>query len=258
MTSPVSDLSTTEPSLIDVGLCGATGRMGQVVANTLADHPATRLAAVSAGGSHPRIGKALAPHHDVVLQTPGELMKHCAVVIDFSLPDAVVEHAGLCEQHKLPYVCGVTSLNDRTIAKLSKLARTVPVLWAPNMSVGVNLAFDAVRNIAGNLNKPFSVSILDIHHAGKNDAPSGTALEFGRIISVASGTNPEITYESVREGHNPGEHLVAFDAGGERLEVRHCADSRRDFADGAVRAALWLHRQSPGLYNMRNVLGNSG
>ncbi len=183
------------------------------------------------------------------------LLASADVAIDFSLPGAVERHVNLCSEHMLPYLCGVTALDDDTVNALSVAATAIPVLWAPNMSTGVTICFGAAAEIATRLGKGFSVAITDIHHAGKQDAPSGTALEFGRVIQQASAGDVEIAYESVREGSHPGEHHIVFSHGGDQIELRHAAGDRGEFASGAIRAAQWLSSREPGLYNMRNVLG---
>jgi len=183
------------------------------------------------------------------------LLASVDVAIDFSLPEAVERHVSLCSKHKVPYVCGVTALDDHTLNALSAAATAISVLWAPNMSTGITICFGAVADIATRLDRDFSVAITDIHHAGKQDAPSGTALEFGRVIQQASSGDVEIAYESVREGSHPGEHHIVFSLGADQIEIRHAASDRGEYASGAIRAAQWLISREPGLYNMRNVLG---
>ena len=161
----------------------------------------------------------------------------------------------MCRQHALAYVCGVTALTAETRAAMSDASAHTAVLWAPNMSVGVTVCFGAAADIASRLGAGFSVAIHDIHHAAKKDAPSGTALEFGRVIEAASSGDVDIGYSSVREGDHPGEHRIMFSAGTDVIELRHRAGDRGEFARGAVRAARWLSKQPAGLYNMRNVLG---
>lgn len=242
--------------MLKVVLFGFSGRMGSAIAQRLYnDDSATLHGSVrrDSKGSDALIGFD-ADGHPIELEL---LLSSGDVAIDFSLPEAVEKHATLCAQSDLPYVCGVTALTEDTLGVLATLATSLPLLWAPNMSTAVNLCFGAVADIAARLPSGFSVRIHDIHHAAKKDAPSGTALEFGRQIQQATtGSEPvRIDYSSVREGHHPGEHHIMFSAGTDQIEVRHRAGARDEFAAGAIQAARWLSNQSDGLYNMLNALG---
>ncbi|MFK8029420.1 MAG: 4-hydroxy-tetrahydrodipicolinate reductase [Gammaproteobacteria bacterium] len=239
-----------------VVLFGATGRMGATVAQCVSQDPAaTLVGSIHRSDTDEREGRDL---HGLLVSVD-DLLGQADVAIDFTLPQAVERHVALCGEHRVPYVCGVTALPDSTLDALALQASSIPVLWAPNMSPGVTICFAAAADMARRLSSggggSYEVAITDIHHSGKLDAPSGTALEFGRVIAKASLTEPAITYDSVREGSHPGEHHILFKAGGDQIELRHKAGDRGEFASGALRAASWLIGQPSGLYNMRNVLG---
>ncbi len=237
---------------LQVVVFGATGRMGAAVVDKLAHSAFAYVGSVRRKAGSDQLEGVTAKGAVVSLES---LLDSADVAIDFSLPEAVQRHVSLCQSHKLPYTCGVTALTDDTLEALDSAAKSLPVLWAPNMSTGVTVCFGAAADMAARLGQGFSVAITDIHHAGKMDAPSGTALEFGRVIEQASGGDVDITYDSVREGSHPGEHHIVFRSDGDLIELRHRAGDRAEFASGAIRAAEWLATRQSGLYNMRNVLG---
>lgn len=194
------------------------------------------------------------------------------VVIDFTAPAASVAHARLCAERKVPIVIGTTGLEAEDKAALAECARVIPLVVAPNTSVGVNVVFQIVGELAKALGDGYDVDILEAHHRMKKDAPSGTALKLAEVVAAALGRGPddvrlarqgqigarpakEIGVQTLRGGDVVGEHTVYFFGEGERVELTHRATSRDQFARGAVRAARWLVGRAPGLYDMRDVLG---
>lgn len=255
MTSNIDVTQIENP--VRVVLFGASGRMGGAVAKRLETDQHARYAG-SVRRSNTDNGALEGLDASQQVQDVQTLLADAHAAIDFTLPEGVHTHVALCARFGVPYVCGVTALSDDTLKELQSFATDLPVLWAPNMSTGVTVCFGAAADIASRLGAGFSVSITDIHHAGKQDAPSGTALEFGRVIRDAAKKDVDIAYESVREGTHPGEHHLVFRSGSDVIELRHRAGTRDEFAAGAVRAAQWLATQTPGFYNMRNVLGITG
>ena len=194
------------------------------------------------------------------------------VVIDFTAPAASVAHAGLAAQTGRALVIGTTGLSEADREALARAAQGAPILLAPNMSLGVNLLLALVEQAAARL-PGFDVEVLELHHKHKVDAPSGTALALGdaaargrhtRLSEVAvrtrdghTGARPAgaIGFAALRGGAAVGDHTVMFLGEAERIELTHRAESRRIYAQGAVRAALWLKDRKPGLYGMKDVLG---
>jgi 4-hydroxy-tetrahydrodipicolinate reductase len=189
------------------------------------------------------------------------------VLIEFTTPEATVEHLSY---HK-PHVIGTTGLSEDQLAKVEQAAQTVPVVHAPNMSVGVNLLREVVREISAKLGADYDIEVVEAHHKGKKDAPSGTALFLAHAAAEGRNTKLEEVAVYGREGLSPrqegeigihalrggavvGEHRLIFYAGGEEIEVIHRALSRRTFADGALRAARFVANAQPGLYSMADVL----
>ena len=195
------------------------------------------------------------------------------VIIDFTFHEATVKHAEIAAANKKAMVIGTTGLTNQEMDRVKELSAQFPCVLAPNMSVGVNLLYKLVEMAAKVLGDDYDVEIVEAHHRMKKDAPSGTALQLGRVAAKALGRDldevgafarhgligerkkEEIGIQTVRAGDIVGEHTVLFGGIGERIELVHKASSRDTFAKGAVRAALWIVNQQPGLYDMQDVLG---
>jgi 4-hydroxy-tetrahydrodipicolinate reductase len=195
------------------------------------------------------------------------------VVIDFSSHDATPAVAALCAQHKKALVIGTTGHSDAEKSQVSKLISQIPMVWSSNYSTGVNALFWLTRKAAQILGPGFDLEVVEMHHRFKKDAPSGTAATLAEILAdvrqaqvdkvirhgrqgmVGERTGPEIGMHSIRGGDVVGDHTVIFAANGERVELTHKASSRETFAQGALRAAQWVVKQRPGLYDMQDVLG---
>ena len=190
------------------------------------------------------------------------------VLIEFTIPEATVAHLS----YGKPHVIGTTGLSDEQLAKVETAAQAVPIVLAPNMSIGVNLLGDVVRELAAKLGENYDIEVVESHHRNKKDAPSGTALFLaqaaaeGRNRNLADvavygreGLSPrqdgEIGIHALRGGAVVGEHKLVFYSGGEEVEVVHRALSRRTFADGALRAASFAADAPPGLYSIKDTLG---
>jgi 4-hydroxy-tetrahydrodipicolinate reductase len=195
------------------------------------------------------------------------------VLIDFTVPEATLDHLAACRQAGRRMVIGTTGFSAEQRARIEAAARDIAVVMAPNMSVGVNLCLRLLDTAARVLGDGFDVEIIEAHHRDKIDAPSGTALRMGEVVAEALGRRLEdcavygrqgrtgarerktIGFETIRAGDIVGEHRVMFAAAGERVEILHVATSRMNFAAGALRAAAWLMGRERGLYDMQDVLG---
>ena len=178
------------------------------------------------------------------------------VVIDFSLPEATTQVAIESARQNKPLVCGVSGLDDVETEALKAAATKIPVLYDRNMSFGIAVLDAAIREVGRSLGEGFGFRIEETHHAHKKDAPSGTALKLGDglIEAGAAESHDDIDYRSERVGEVPGDHSVIFESATERLEFSHSVTTRDVFADGALRAAVWLAGKPPGWYSMRDVL----
>jgi 4-hydroxy-tetrahydrodipicolinate reductase len=235
-------------------------------------------------GSKGRMGKALlacAPRYrelEVVGQIDegddlAAIISQGDAVIDFSLHAATAAIAGLCASHKKALVIGTTGHSDEGKSQIAGFTSQIPIVLSSNFSTGVNTLFWLTRKAAEILGPGYDLEILEMHHRLKKDAPSGTAKSLAEILAdvrkqhldqvarhgregiVGERTSEEIGIHSVRGGDVIGDHTVVFATNGERVELTHKASSRDTFANGALRAAIWVVKQKPGLYDMQDVLG---
>jgi 4-hydroxy-tetrahydrodipicolinate reductase len=255
-----------------VVVAGALGRMGLHVREALREEPSLSLFAALEAPGHPGIGTDLGDGIRVS-DDPKQALSGCDVAIDFSVPAATLALARAAADAGVALVTGTTGLSAPEREELALLARRIPVLAAPNFSIAVNVLFWLAREAARRLGPGYDAEIVELHHAAKRDAPSGTALRLaemvaeGRGIELAphlvlerageSGPRPggAIAVQAVRGGDNPGEHTLLLLGRGERLELVHRAQTREHFARGAVRAAAWLAGRPPGLHRFESVLG---
>ena len=180
------------------------------------------------------------------------------VVIDFSSHAATVSVATLCAKYKKALVIGTTGHSDTDTFEIRRLAKEIPMVWASNFSTGVNTLFWLTRKAAEILGPDFDLEVVEMHHRLKKDAPSGTAKTLAEILADVrklQRTPGEIGIHSIRGGDVVGDHTVVFANTGERVELTHKASSRDTFANGALRAAQWVVKQTPGIYDMQDVLG---
>ena len=192
----------------------------------------------------------------LVSEDLAEVSAAADVLIDFSLPEATRQIIDTVTQQGKALVCGVSGLDELQMAAIDKAAGKIPLLYDRNMSQGIAVLDAVIRDVVGALGPEFSVEIHETHHVHKQDAPSGTALKLGDAVKDARRSNfaGRIHYESVREGEVPGDHSVLLVSENERLEFRHSVTTRDVFAEGALRAALWLAAQPAGRYSMKDVL----
>jgi 4-hydroxy-tetrahydrodipicolinate reductase len=261
---------------IRIGINGAAGRMGQrLVALACADDDLQVVAALEQP-SHPQFGAdagTVVGARAIGVPLTSGLPPAVDVVIDFSVPEGTAAILALCLARKIPLVVATTGLAPEVQEKIRQATRQIPILWAPNMSLAVNLAMKLAEMAARALKDHPSgvdVEIIESHHRYKEDAPSGTALKFGELIAAVMGQTQhrhgrsgrpgkrphgEIGYHSLRTGDNPGEHTIVFGLLGETLELGVRATSRDCYAHGALAAAKFLAGKPPGMYTMNDVLG---
>jgi len=184
---------------------------------------------------------------------PEPLIEGSDCLIEFTSPQATIEHLALCEKLKKAIVIGTTGLSGAEQEKIKEASKTIPIVFSPNMSVGVNLLFKMVGDAAKILGPEYNVEIVEAHHINKKDSPSGTAKELARIVKAAK-PDADIPIESVREGEIVGEHTITFESDYDVIEITHSAKTRDIFAKGALVAAKFIAKQSSGLYTMKDVL----
>jgi 4-hydroxy-tetrahydrodipicolinate reductase len=264
---------------VRVAVVGASGRMGRVIMEALlsdasADltaavvHPDTSLEGIDAGDLL-GVGKLGVKF----VNDLADILDDFDVLIDFTSPEYTLSNLSLCQKNKKAMVVGTTGFTDKQKQIIHKIAQSMPVMFAPNMSVGVNLSFKLLELAAKVMGDEADIEIIETHHRHKKDAPSGTALAMGEVVASALGRDLKecavygregitgerdrstIGFETIRAGDVVGDHTVLFASEGERLEITHKASSRMTFAKGAVRAANWLHGRESGLFTMQDVLG---
>ncbi len=262
-----------------IGVMGCAGRMGRMLTRQVHETPGCALAGGAESPGHEAIGEdvgalaGLSPLGLAVGSDARALFGAADAVLEFTAPEASAAHAALAADCGAIHIVGTTALDDAQAAGLRAAAERTAIVWAPNMSVPVNLLFRLTEQVAAALDDDYDVEIVESHHRDKADAPSGTALALGRAAARGRGvdfdavcvrgrdglTGPrrrgDIGLAALRGGDNVGEHTVVFAAEGERLELVHRATSRQIYARGAVRAALWARGKPPGLYTMADVLG---
>lgn len=267
--------------MINIAVTGAAGRMGRTLLEAVTQTQGAQISAVIELPGNPFIGKdagelAGLGSIGVLIQDGLEkVIDDFDVLIDFTAPEASLANARLCAQHARKIVVGTTGLSDEQKTQLAKIGQETAIMFAPNMSVGVNLSLKLLEMAAKVLGDDVDIEIIEAHHRHKVDAPSGTALAMGEVIAKTLNRNLKecavygregqtgprerntIGFETIRAGDIVGDHTVMFAAEGEILEITHKASSRMTFANGAIRAAKWLASKEKGLFNMQDVLGFS-
>lgn len=249
-----------------IGITGCAGRMGRLLVRETGSHPELTLAGGTCRDA------ADAPPGVEVFADAAHLFAASDIVIDFTTPEASVAHAALAARTQTPLLIGTTGLSSQHMNAIETAARNAAILVSANTSLGVNVLAALVEKAAALLGPDYAIEILEAHHANKVDAPSGTALALGRAAAKGRGLEfddhavyarqghtgkrgrDDIGFATLRGGDVVGEHTVFFYGTGERLELTHRATDRVLFARGALHAALWLARQKPGLYTMKDCL----
>jgi 4-hydroxy-tetrahydrodipicolinate reductase len=264
--------------MIKVIVAGAAGRMGCRLVALIKDSTSLTLAGAIEGKGHPSLGddagetascgRAGVPITDDL----AALLGRGEVVIDFSAPEATLDHLRIAVQRRRAMVIGTTGFSAPQLEEVKSLGRQIPCVLSPNMSVGVNLICKVVSEMVKTLGDDYDIEVIEAHHRLKKDAPSGTALKIAEVLADAANRDlgqvgvyarkgligerkkGEIGIQTIRAGDIVGDHTILFGGMGERIEVTHRASSRDTFAGGALRAAGWVVQQPPGLYDMMDVL----
>ncbi len=265
--------------MMRVAVVGAAGRMGRNLIQAVHQHPELELTAATERPDSEKIGVDAGELAGVgrlnvpVSHSLTKVVDQFDVVIDFTSPEATMIHLDICREHGRKMVIGTTGLSDEQKARIDAAAGDIAIVFAPNMSIGVNLCFKLLELAARVMGDDADIEIIEAHHRHKVDAPSGTALRMGEVVAETLGrdlkevavygreghTGPRdrrtIGFETIRAGDVVGEHSVWFATEGERVEIVHKASSRMTFANGAARACAWLAGQDKGRFDMQDVLG---
>ncbi len=264
---------------LKIGIAGVAGRMGRMLVATVDSTAGTELAAGSERSGSPEEGRDIGeiagidPCGIAVTTDPAALFGTSDVVIDFTSPDTTMAHLDLAVSTGTSMVIGTTGMDAGQRDRLAAAGEKVSLVYAANMSLGINLLLGLTRQVAAALDEDYDIEIVEIHHHHKKDAPSGTALALAEAAAAGRGVNlddvadrgrdgltgarrrGDIGLAALRGGDIVGDHTVIFAGQGERIEIGHQATSRAIYSNGAVKAALWLQGRPPGLYGMADVLG---
>ena len=265
--------------MTNIVITGASGRMGRALIEAALEVVGASLSGATVRSSSTLVGADAGElvgqgHRNAPIQSNLDAFASSSpVVIDFTTIEATLDHLQWCVTQSVPCVIGTTGFSDAQEMMIAEAGATIPVVYAPNFSVGVNVVFDLLDRASRVFGDSVDIEVIEAHHRHKVDAPSGTALAMGRVVANAldrdlsqvavygregqTGARPreQIGFATVRAGDVVGDHTVLFASEGERVEITHKASSRRTFANGAVLAAIWASTQQPGLYSMRDVLG---
>ena len=265
--------------MLNIGVTGAAGRMGRTLITACTQHSDIRLAAAIERSGSSLLGSdagdlaGLGRLDISLVDSLEDVIGTIDTLIDFTRPEATLANLSLCVRHGKNIVIGTTGFEPEQKQQIRDAADCIGVVFAPNMSVGVNLCLKLLDTAARVLGDDVDIEIIEAHHRHKIDAPSGTAIRMGEVIADALGRKLSdcavygreghtgerdrntIGFETIRAGDIVGDHTVLFAADGERVEITHKASSRLTFANGAMRAANWLRGQPAGLYDMQDVLG---
>jgi 4-hydroxy-tetrahydrodipicolinate reductase len=260
-----------------IAIAGANGRMGRMLIEAVLAAPDLQLAAALDVAGSPALGSDAGAFAGkttgVTISADLQQLKGCTVLIDFTRPEGTLAHLEACRLLNCALVIGTTGFDAQGKAAIAQAAKTIPIVFAPNMSVAVNVTYKLLQMAARILDDSYDIEIFEAHHNQKVDAPSGTALGMAQAIAKAKGKNLDdiaqwarhgvtgprkpgtIGFSVMRAGDIVGEHTAFFAGSGERIEITHRATSRAHFAAGSLRAARFLADQTNGLFDMQDVLG---
>jgi 4-hydroxy-tetrahydrodipicolinate reductase len=263
---------------IRYAIAGSAGRMGRTLIEAVQQDPEATLAAALEHPSSPFLGRDAGELVGAPcgIKIGADLDAALAVsdcLIDFTRPEGTFEHIEACKRHKVGIVIGTTGFTAEGKAAIAEASRVIPIVFAPNMAVGVNAVFRLLDVAARILNEGYDIEVIEAHHRHKVDAPSGTALRMGEVVAKALGRDladcavygreghtgerpsSQIGFATIRGGDIVGDHTVLFAGGGERIEITHKSASRLPYAQGALRAGRYLRGRDNGLFDMQDVLG---
>ena len=262
---------------LKIAVAGASGRMGRMLVEAIAKAPDTELAGALDVAGSPALGQDAAaflgqPAGVAIESDLARGLAGARCLIDFTRPEGTLKHLAYCADHGIAMVIGTTGFDDAGKAAIRAAAEKTAIVFAPNMSVGVNVTLKLLEMAAKSLSEGYDIEIIEAHHRHKVDAPSGTALKMGEVIADALGRDLKqcavygregvtgerdpstIGFATIRGGDIVGDHTVLFAGDGERIEISHKSGSRVTYAHGALRAARFLADKTTGLYDMQDVL----
>ncbi len=239
----------TNQNRIKIGIIGACGKMGRRLFELAAHDDDLEITFALEQKGTAAIGKELGK---IKVSSNPDGVFLTDVVIDFTVPQASMANLSAVARHRKALVLGTTGFSAEELREIEEASKVIPVVFSPNMSVGVNVLFSILPEIARRLGREYKIEIVEAHHTAKRDAPSGTARKCAEVLQAY--VQEPIPTHSIRLGDIVGDHTIIFCGNAERIEVKHQAHSRDLFAIGALKAAKWVHGKPPGLYSMQQVL----
>ncbi|MFO1258355.1 MAG: 4-hydroxy-tetrahydrodipicolinate reductase [Gammaproteobacteria bacterium] len=264
--------------MLRIAIAGCSGRMGKALTQAVQNDNSIKITAATVSPSSKNKNQdigliaGIEPLQIKSTDNLKSIIDDFEILIDFTNPSATLRHLEICTLHQKKLVIGTTGLTHEQETLLKKSGSNIPILFAPNMSIGINLCFGLLKQAASVLGNSVDIEIIEAHHRHKLDAPSGTALKMGEVIASTLGRDlatvsshgrqgmghprerETIGFSSIRGGDIVGEHTVIFAGEGERLEITHRASQRHVFAQGAIRAAKWLASKEKGFYTMQDAI----
>ncbi|MBF0490698.1 MAG: 4-hydroxy-tetrahydrodipicolinate reductase [Candidatus Omnitrophica bacterium] len=237
--------------MIKLAVSGCCGRMGQRISALSLKDKSFKLSALLEGQARPDSPTQL---HNVPVSYNNDAIKGAKVLIEFTTPEATMLNLKACVKHKVNMVIGTTGLDKKQIAEIKKASKKIAIVFSSNMSVGVNLVFALIKRASQVTGKDYAMSLVEMHHIHKKDAPSGTAKTMAEIAEQFSKSKVK-NIESIREGEVIGDHTITFESPVDLISIRHNAKTRDIFAEGSLVAAKFLGKKKTGLFNMQDVLG---
>lgn len=232
--------------MIKLGISGFCGKMGERIATLAQEDKTFKITVSLEAKGQESIGKEI---NGVKVSDDVQSLAKCDCLIEFTSPQATMEHLAVCVKNKKAIVIGTTGLSEEDKVKIKESSKKIPIVFSPNMSVGVNVLFSLVKEAASKL-RDYHVNIVEAHHLHKKDAPSGTAKKLAEVIG-----EKDIPIKSIREDEIVGDHRVIFESSMDKIELFHSAKTRDIFAQGALVAAKFVAKKKNGLFDMQDVLG---
>ena len=240
--------------MIRLAIAGCCGRMGNRILELALKDKDCEVICIWEKQGHPSLNSQVC---GLTVTEQSEEIKNADCLIEFTTPEATIENLKLCVKYKKAMVIGTTGLDEAQRLEIENAAKSIPIVFSPNMSVGVNILFKLVKEATQILSPDYNVNITEAHHVHKKDTPSGTAKNLARIITDTS-QRKDIDIKSIREGEIIGDHRVIFNGPLDSIELFHSAKSRDIFAQGAIVAAKWVVNKKSGLFDMQDILKKEG
>ncbi len=237
--------------MVKLAVSGCCGRMGQRITALALQDKAFKISALLEYKDRPDLPLRTS---NLPVYVTNDALKGSQVLIEFTSPEATIEHLKACQKYGVNMVIGTTGLTKSQIAQIKKASSKIAIVFSSNMSVGVNLVFSLIKRAGEITGKNYTIDLIETHHIHKKDAPSGTAKTMAEVAEASSRTKVK-NIDSIREGEVIGDHTITFESDVDLISIRHNAKTRDIFAEGSLVAAKFLAKKKKGLYNMQDVLG---